>query len=98
MSDDSTRYGARYMSRQQMDSIQTLFAGPQWQLMPIKSDDDVAKMKIAGAIGAHVLEQISMHVKPGVKLRDIDCLTHGGQGFRHWAGADGSYFRELCIE
>jgi methionyl aminopeptidase len=76
MSDDSTRYGARYMSRQQMDSIQTLFAGPQWQLMPIKSDDDVAKMKIAGAIGAHVLEQISMHVKPGVKLRDIDCLTH----------------------
>lgn len=71
-----SRYGVRSMSERQMEDIQKLFDGPRWQRMPIKSDDDVAKMKDAGAIGAHVLEQIAAHITPGITLRDIDRLTH----------------------
>jgi methionyl aminopeptidase len=64
------------MSRQQMDDIQKLFDGDAWQRMPIKSPADVAKMRSAGAIGAHVLDEVSQYIKPGVTLRDIDRLTH----------------------
>jgi methionyl aminopeptidase len=71
-----TRYCAPYMSRQQMDDIQKLFDGDAWQRMPIKSSADVAKMRAAGAIGAHVLNEVSRHIEPGVTLRDIDRLTH----------------------
>lgn len=71
-----SRYGVGCMSERQMDGIRKLFDGPKWQHMPIKSDDDVARMKDAGAIGAHVLEQIAAHVRPGITLRDIDRLTH----------------------
>jgi methionyl aminopeptidase len=71
-----TRYGASYVSRQQMDDIQKLFDGDAWQRMPIKSSADVAKMRATGAIGAHVLDEVSQHIEPGVTLRDIDRLTH----------------------
>lgn len=71
-----SRYGASYMSRQQMDDIQKRFDGDAWQQMPIKSPADVAKMRAAGAIGAHVLDEVSQHIRPGVTLHDIDRLTH----------------------
>jgi methionyl aminopeptidase len=64
------------MSRQQMDDNQKRFDGDAWQQMPIKSPADVAKMRAAGAIGAHVLDEVSQHIRPGVTLHDIDRLTH----------------------
>jgi methionyl aminopeptidase len=70
------RYGATFMTQQQMDAIQKLFDGEPWTHMGIKSAEEVAKMKVAGAIGAHVLDEISQHVTPGVTLQEIDRLTH----------------------
>jgi hypothetical protein len=52
------RYGATFMTQQQMDAIQKLFDGEPWTHMGIKSAEEVAKMKVAGAIGAHVLDEI----------------------------------------
>lgn len=72
----TTRYGAPFMSKREMEDIQKLFDGEAWQNMILKSDDDIAKMKVAGAICAHVLDEISLHVRPGVTLREIDKLTH----------------------
>jgi methionyl aminopeptidase len=71
-----SRFGVPYLSAQQTANIQQLFEGEMWQQMPLKSEDDIAKMKAAGAIGAHVLEEISGHIAPGVTLREIDALTH----------------------
>jgi Xaa-Pro aminopeptidase len=69
-------YGATVMTEQQMDAIQKLFDGETWTHMGIKSAEEVVKMKLAGAIGAHVLDEISQHVRPGVTLQEIDRLTH----------------------
>ncbi|OYX88371.1 MAG: hypothetical protein B7Y84_08750 [Azorhizobium sp. 32-67-21] len=76
MSDVTTRYGVPFMSREKMADIQKLFDGPQWQQISEKSADEIEKMKAAGAIGAHVLERISPHIKPGAKLSEIDRLMH----------------------
>ena len=70
------RFGVPPMAPEQMGGVRRLFDGPQWQDMTLKSGAEVARMKAAGAVGAHVLEEISRHIVPGVTLREIDRLTH----------------------
>ncbi len=74
---DSTmsRFGIPYMSDEATANIQKLFEGERWQQMTIKSADDIAKMKAAGAIGAQVLDEITAHIVPGITIREIDELT-----------------------
>lgn len=71
-----SRFGIPYMSDEATANIQKLFEGEPFQQMTIKSADDISKMKAAGAIGAHVLDEISAHIVPGITIREIDQLTH----------------------
>ena len=41
-----------------------------------KTPDEIAKMRVAGRLGAEVLDFITPHVRPGVTTNDIDRLCH----------------------
>ena len=42
----------------------------------IKSDDDIARMRVAGRLAAEVLDYLAPFVKPGVTTGEIDRLAH----------------------
>lgn len=42
----------------------------------IKTPEDIAKMRIAGALAAEVLEMIGQYVKPGVSTEELDRICH----------------------
>lgn len=44
--------------------------------IPIKTSDDIAKMRIAGQLAAEVLKIIEPHIKPGVSTGELDRLCH----------------------
>ncbi|HWH72730.1 MAG TPA: type I methionyl aminopeptidase [Methylibium sp.] len=44
--------------------------------IPIKTAEDVAKMRVAGRLAAEVLDMLSAHVVPGVTTEQLDRLAH----------------------
>ncbi|WP_074012182.1 type I methionyl aminopeptidase [Candidatus Sodalis sp. SoCistrobi] len=44
--------------------------------IPIKTADDIAKMRVAGRLAAEVLEIIEPYIKPGVSTGELDRLCH----------------------
>lgn len=44
--------------------------------VPIKTPDEIEKMRIAGRLAAEVLEMIAPHVKAGVTTEELDQLCH----------------------
>ncbi|AGA89557.1 methionine aminopeptidase, type I [Thioflavicoccus mobilis 8321] len=44
--------------------------------MPIKTPDEIAKMRIAGRLAADVLDMIGEHVQPGATTGELDRLCH----------------------
>jgi methionyl aminopeptidase len=42
----------------------------------LKSDDDIAGMRVAGRLASELLDYLTPHVQPGVTTRDIDKLAH----------------------
>jgi len=44
--------------------------------VPIKTADEIAKMRIAGRLAAEVLEMIGEHIVPGVTTAELDSICH----------------------
>jgi len=44
--------------------------------VPIKTDEEIAKMRVAGRLAAEVLEMIDAHVRPGVTTDELDRICH----------------------
>ncbi len=44
--------------------------------VPIKSAEEIAKMRVAGRLAADVLEMIGEHIQPGVTTDELDRLCH----------------------
>ena len=42
--------------------------------IPIKTPEDIEKMRVAGRLAAEVLEMIEAHIKPGVSTGELDRL------------------------
>jgi len=42
----------------------------------IKTEDEIARMRVAGRLAAEVLEMITPHVKPGVSTGELDRICH----------------------
>jgi methionyl aminopeptidase len=42
----------------------------------IKSEDEIAKMKVAGHLAAEVLELIATHIEPGITTAELDDICH----------------------
>lgn len=52
--------------------------------LPVKDDDEIARMRVAGRAAAEILAELGRHVAPGVITDDLDvlchdlCIQHGG--------------------
>jgi methionyl aminopeptidase len=57
-------------------AVNTVDASAKNMAVSIKSDADIAKMRIAGRLAAEVLEMIGEHVVPGVTTGDLDRICH----------------------
>jgi methionyl aminopeptidase len=44
--------------------------------VPIKTSEEVAKMRVAGRLAAEVLEMIGEHIRPGITTGELDQLCH----------------------
>jgi methionyl aminopeptidase len=44
--------------------------------VPIKTPDEIEKMRIAGRLAAQVLEMIQSHVRPGITTDELDRICH----------------------
>jgi methionyl aminopeptidase len=44
--------------------------------VPIKTAEEIAKMRVAGRLAAQVLEMIEEHVRPGITTADLDRICH----------------------
>ncbi|MCG6862803.1 MAG: type I methionyl aminopeptidase [Chromatiaceae bacterium] len=44
--------------------------------VPIKTAEEIAKMRVAGRLAAQVLEMIDEHVRPGVTTGELDRICH----------------------
>ena len=42
----------------------------------IKSDEDIARMRVAGRLASELLDYLGPHVQPGVTTKEIDKLAH----------------------
>ena len=42
----------------------------------IKTDEDIAKMRVAGRLAAEVLDMITPYVKEGVSTEELDRICH----------------------
>src|SRR5690606_5702064 len=49
---------------------------PQSMTVKIKTSEEIEKMRIAGRLGAEVLDFITPHVRPGVTTGELDRLCH----------------------
>lgn len=45
-------------------------------ISPIRTNEEIHKMKIAGNICAQILNILGEHVKPGVTSRELDKMAH----------------------
>ncbi|OED38320.1 type I methionyl aminopeptidase [Chromatiales bacterium (ex Bugula neritina AB1)] len=46
------------------------------QVVPIKNQDEIEKMRISGRMAAEVLDMITEHVRPGVTTDELNTLCH----------------------
>jgi len=44
--------------------------------IPIKTPEEIAKMRVAGRLAAEVLEMIEPHVQPGITTEELDRICH----------------------
>ena len=44
--------------------------------IPIKTAEEVEKIRVAGRMAAEVLDMITDHVKPGVTTEELDAICH----------------------
>ena len=44
--------------------------------IPIKTPEEVEKIRVAGRMAAEVLDMITDHVKPGITTEELDSICH----------------------
>lgn len=63
-------------TQQEINQISDYLSKGRFLSMPIKTADEIEKLKISGGICAKILDEISSHVKPGVTINKLDAIIH----------------------
>ncbi len=63
-------------TQEELNKISRYLAGGRFQHIPIKTPDEIAKLKISGGICAKILDEISPHVKPGATKKQLNEMIH----------------------
>ena len=74
MKNNILRFDAYFKKSDEIERIRQALSRPQYQTIPIKTAQEIEKLKISGSICANILDEISPFVIPGVtkeKLNDL---------------------------
>lgn len=75
MSKNIIKYqGASFKSEAEVEKIRHALSGGRYQSIPIKTPEEIEKLKISGGICAKILDEISPHVKPGATKKQLNDL------------------------
>ena len=61
-------------SKSKVDDVIKFLSGEHYQQIPIKTHEEIEKLKISGGICAHILDEISPHVTVGVSRKTLNDL------------------------
>lgn len=56
----------------ELDKISQYLAGDRFQQIPIKTPNEIEKLKISGGICAKILDEVSLYVKPGATKKQLN--------------------------
>ncbi len=56
--------------------LETITDGPRHMTIKLRSEDEIARMRVAGRLAASVLEMIGPYVEPGVTTEELDRICH----------------------
>ena len=81
-------YKASFKTQEEELAISKIIEKPQYQRIPIKTPEEIAKLKTAGDICADILDEVSPLIKPGVTKRELNELIHKLICEKHTAEVD----------
>lgn len=64
--------GRPVKTQEELDKISQYLSTGRFQKIPIKTPEEIAKLKISGGICAKILDEISPHVKPGATKKQLN--------------------------
>lgn len=67
-------YKVSFKSKNEVDKIRQILSKPNYQNIPIKTEEEIEKLKIAGGICADILDEISPFVKPGATKKELNAM------------------------
>jgi hypothetical protein len=65
MKDNILRFDAHFKEPEAIEKIRQSLSQPQYQQIPIKTAQEIEKLKISGSICANILDEILPFVAPG---------------------------------
>ena len=68
------KFDATFKKTEDIEKIAKILAKPQYQQIPIKTAEEIEKLKISGSICANILDEISPFVIPGVTKKKLNDL------------------------
>lgn len=66
------QYDVSFQASEKRDKLLQIFAKPHYQQIPIKTPEEIEKLKISGGICAKILDEISPFVKPGATKKQLN--------------------------
>lgn len=76
MKNNILRFDAYFKKSDEIERIRQALSRPQYQTIPIKTAQEIEKLKISGSICANILDEISPFVIPGVTKKKLNDLIH----------------------
>jgi methionyl aminopeptidase len=75
MSKNLIKYdGVSFKSSAEIEKIRNALAKEHYQQIPIKTPEEIEKLKVSGGICARILDEISPYVKPGATKKQLNDL------------------------
>ena len=68
------KFDATFKKTEDIEKIGKILAKPQYQQIPIKTAEEIEKLKISGSICANILDEISPFVVPGATKKQLNDL------------------------
>lgn len=81
-------YNATVKPTEQVENIRRTLTKAHYQHIPIKTPEEIEKLKIAGGICANILDEVSPFVKPGATKRQLNDMIHDLICNKHAAAVD----------
>lgn len=82
------QYNVPFKTDEAVDKIRHALTKQHYQQIPIKTPEEIAKLKVAGSICANILDEVSPFIKPGATKRQLNDMIQDLICNKHAAAVD----------